>query len=205
MRFRSMDYLYIALPIALWPLSFIVLHHIFIYAMLSSASILAAISLYSYKNSINVGAAKKKKEIIIFGLAAASALYIIFYAGGILLSSLGLGTSVNLIYRTIYTQSQRGVLAIMLALIAVFEEVYWRGGLQGYIKKTRLFKNYVWVVSALYYASVHLLTTNLVLALSALVVGLITSFIANRYGIISSAIAHIIWIEAIVIFLPISV
>ncbi len=84
------------------------------------------------------------------------------------------------------------------------EEIYWRGALQGYMRrKFSKTKWAPWVISTAYYSLVHLSTLNPILVLAAFFVGLTASLIAEKHGILASAAVHIIWIEAIIIFLPV--
>jgi hypothetical protein len=47
MKMKGFDYLLVFLPFLLWPITFIVLRSIFIYAMLASTFILAMLSLWN--------------------------------------------------------------------------------------------------------------------------------------------------------------
>lgn len=200
---KRIDILYFILPLILWPLVFITFKNSFVYAMTIAALVLAVFSLWRQRGLI----AWKKKgvlQIVAAGAIGAVVLYLIFLAGYYLSIAAGLVGYVSLIYTMIYSEASKLTIFVLLAFIGLFEEIYWRGGLQGYAAKhTKTFRSMPWLASTIYYALVHLATLNPILALAALFVGLVTSLIADRYGILASAIAHIAWIEAIIIFLPV--
>lgn len=199
----KIDILYLALPLLLWPVVFIVFSHSFVYAMSVATFILAAFSLWRYRGNIT-WSRKGAARMAAAGIIGAVALYLAFLAGYYLSVATGMGSYVGLVYSMIYSQAPRAVIFVLLALIGLFEEIYWRGGMQGYAAKhSRRFGSIPWLASTIYYSLVHISTLNPVLVLAALLVGLVTSIIADRYGILASAMAHIAWIEAIIIFLPV--
>lgn len=200
---KAFDYLYFLLPMLLWPITFIVLRSVFVYSMLVSVLILASLTLYRNRKLIK-WRTKGYLATALIGIGFAVALYLIFYFGNYLATDLGLGGSVNAVYAMLYALKDRALLVILLAFIGVFEEIYWRGGVQGYAeKKTKMFRKYPWVLSTFYYSLVHVSTLNPILVIAAFFVGIVTSLVAYKYGIVASTFTHIIWIEAVVVFLPI--
>jgi uncharacterized protein len=194
------------LPIVLWPLSFIVLKSIFIYALLASVTLLALFSLRFYGKTIPWKKIKSNSYLIAAGIIGAIALYLIFYFGNFAAGALGIGGLVGNVYQTIYGNVPRLQLIVVLIPIAIFEEIYWRGALQAYLKKNwKLFASFPWVATTIFYTLVHLAALNLILLGAAFLVGLVTSLIAEKYGIMSSIITHLVWIELIVVFLPVMV
>ena len=203
MKMTLQDYVYFLLPLVLWPLTFIVFSKNFVYAMSVSTAILAAFSLIRYRDKI-LFRSKSIAKIVGFGAAGAVALYLLFVAGYYIALFTGNVAYVTDVYTLIYSQAQTIVLVLLLAIIGICEEMYWRGGLQGFVRKnSKVFKGMPWVASSLYYAAVHISTFNPILVIAAFFVGLMTSILAERYGIAASSIAHIAWIEAIIIFLPV--
>ncbi len=202
-KMDKIDIIYLVLPVILWPLVFIVFQGYFVYAMSVATLVLAVFSLWKFRKSIKWNSGKTQ-WVISAGIIGAILLYLVFLAGYYLAAASGLGSYVGLIYSMIYAQGSKIVVFALLAVIGICEEIYWRGGLQGYVQKhSKRFKNAPWIVTTAYYSLVHLSTLNPILVLAAFFVGLITSLTANRYGIAASAIAHILWIEAIIIFLPV--
>ncbi|MCL5008612.1 MAG: CPBP family intramembrane metalloprotease [Candidatus Marsarchaeota archaeon] len=203
MKMNKLDYVYFLLPLILWPLTFIVFSNYFVYAMSVSTVILAAISILRYRDRIFF-ASKKHADILLYGAMGAVALYALFVAGYYLALFTGNVAYVKDVYTLIYSQAQTILLVVLLAIIGICEELYWRGGIQGFIKKnSKVFRNMPWVASSLFYTAVHISTLNPILVIAALFVGVVTSIIADKYGIAASAIAHVAWIEAIIVFLPV--
>ena len=193
---------YLLLPLLLWPLSFLVFKSEFIYAMLGSTFLLAMLTIYRYRKSINWNTGSIPMNVLI-GIGSAAVLYLAFVLGYLFLNGIGFSGGVANVYSSIYGQNSGVTLVVALALIGVFEEIYWRGGIMSIVKKRKLFLAIPWTSAVLYYTAVHLLSLNLVLVGAAFVVGLVLAPLAYKRGILPSIIAHIVWIEAIVVFLPI--
>jgi len=202
---KKFDILYLALPLVLWPLVFIVFQNLFVYAMSVATLILASLTAWRYRKLVKLRSGRALR-IVSVGIVGAVLLYLVFYAGYYLAVAAGLVSYVNLVYSMIYAQGSKLLIFALLAVIGICEEIYWRGGLQGYVaKSSSRFSKSPWILTTAYYSLVHLATLNPILVLAAFFVGLITSFSANRYGIAASIIAHVAWIEAIIIFLPVIV
>jgi hypothetical protein len=200
---KRLVWLYLLLPLLLWPISFILLRQYFAYAMLASSFLLALLTVLAYKKVVFVKGRGLLLPVVL-GIVGAIALYLLFWVGGLSLYSLGFYSGIVAIYSMIGSQGGGWVLAVGLAFIAIFEEIYWRYGLM------RLFgemdgrlARFSWLVAAFYYGAVHLLTLNFILAGAALFVGLVTAWIANKKGVLASIITHIVWIELIVVLFPI--
>ena len=203
MKTTPTDLLYLLLPLALWPATFIVFKSQFIYAMSISTLILGAFTLVCYRRYV-CWSRGGLPSVFLWGLAGAAALYAIFFIGYLAAIHLGMAGYVYQVYSEIYAQNGFALTAVLLALIGVFEELYWRGGLQGYMdKKPGRFKGKGWLASALYYSAVHISTLNPVLVAAAMFVGFTASSIAYRKGIAASTVTHVVWIELIVLILPV--
>ncbi len=205
MKMSRMDIAYLIAPVLLWPIVFVLLRGIFVYAMLVAAVSLALFTLLRYRRYIKLSYnGGSYLSMIWLGILGSIALYLAFFIGYQLTVLLGLNGYVSLVYTMLYSQGSRILVAPILAIIGVSEEIYWRGGLQGYLRKnSRLFRKMPWLGSTLWYSAVHLLTFNPILALAAFFVGIITGIVAERYGIVASSIAHIAWLEAIILIIPI--
>lgn len=188
---------YITLPFILWPLVFVVFKEFFWVLMPLATTILGIITLAFFKDNIILGGIQRS---INYGISSAIALYLIFIAGDYTTRAIGIAKYVDIIYELINTSLTPSILIIGLTWIGVMEEIYWRGGLQGIFHK----KGYKtpWLISSILYSIVHTTTLNPVLVISALIVGLILGIIAYKSGIIASSIAHIIWLQMIIILLP---
>lgn len=205
MKVRLLDILYLGLPLVLWPLSFVVLRNEFIYALAASTAILAALTLLLYRKNVKWTRGSSKLAVLAFGAASALVLYLIFVAGGMLTSALGLSSYVSSVYSSIYGANGTGATTIvLLAIIGIFEEIYWRGGVQGYAEANfARFAKAPWIASTAYYTFVHLSTLNPILVVAALFVGLVAGIVAHKAGILASIVTHVLWIEAIVVFAPV--
>ncbi len=203
MKIKIKDLAFILLPVLLWPLSFIVLKSVFIYAMLASTFLLAILSISFYRSIIPWKRLSNNLSLIAIGLVGALILSIIFFFGNFAATSLSLHGLVSNVYQMIYGSSNTILLFVTLAVIGIFEEIYWRGALQAYIERNaKGLSKIPWAATAIYYALVHVSTFNIVLVAAAAIVGLVTGILAYRYGIIPSIITHVAWIEIVVLFLP---
>ncbi len=205
MKLSLLDIVYLGLPLVLWPISFVVLQSEFIFALAVSTAILAALTLLFYRKNVRWTRGSSKLAVLAFGAASAIVLYLIFVAGGMLTTALGLGSYVSNVYASIYGTQGKGTLTIiLLAVIGIFEEIYWRGGVQGYAEANlERFAKAPWIASTAYYAFVHISTLNPILVVAALVVGLVAGIVAHKAGVLASIVTHVLWIEAIVIFIPV--
>ncbi len=187
-------------PLIAWPLVFVVLSEIFVFAMLFATIILGTTSYFLFKDEIRKTFVRSNKlTVILVGFIASLLLYGIFYLGGYLSNYLGLGNLVSSVY-DILLGIDRIALAFSLIVIGFMEEVYWRGFLQGVFLVN---KSFPWLISSIYYSLVHLVTFNVILVIAALIVGLITGYIAYRFGVASSIITHVVWLQLIIVIFPI--
>ncbi len=203
---NTFDKIYLLLPVLLWPIVFIEFKSVFVYAMFFATLLLAVLSLLRYRKFLPFTKSSGPNIILTVGILAAIILYLIFYFGYFASAIVGPKGSVLDVYSMLYAQNPKLVLGILLIFIGIFEEIYWRGGVQSFAeKRIKILKGSPWLISTLYYAAVHLFTLNPILAVSAFFVGLVTSLVAYKYGLIASMITHVLWIEAVVVFLPIGV
>ena len=194
---RTRDIIYIILPFILWIITFVVLREFFLILMTISTSILGILTLLFYREKIFWGSSMGDA---IRGVMIAILLYFVFVMGDLFTEVIGLHNYVEDVYSMIHTVSNTAALVIGLIWIGVMEEVYWRGGLQGLFAEKC--GDYQWLVSTVPYTLVHIATLNPILVLAAFIVGLAMGWTAYRYGIVSSSIAHIIWILLVVVIAP---
>lgn len=198
------DIVFILLPVLLWPVSFILLKSVFIYALLVSTAVLALVSLRWYKRSIPWKKVKSSAYVVLAGIIGAAVLYLIFYLGNYAVALIGIDKLVGNVYQMIYGAVPKIPLMVVLVFIGIFEEIYWRGALQSYVRKnSKFFGHFPWIATTIFYALVHIAALNPILVVAAFFVGLVTSLVAEKYGILSSMLTHIVWIELIVVFLPV--
>ncbi|MFB6469735.1 MAG: type II CAAX prenyl endopeptidase Rce1 family protein [Vulcanisaeta sp. AZ3] len=190
---------YVVLPVLLWPLSFDVFSRYFVYGMALSTLLLGLLTLVwfpGYLRWFRFG----RLLVVLIGVVFAFIMYVIFIGGYAFLTYLGLSRYVVLVYAMVRGMAGRYVLAVVLVLIGFMEEVYWRGGLQGLVGG--VLGREPWVVSMVYYTLVHVLTFNPALVAGAFVVGLVDGLLADRVGLVASIITHVVWLELIMVLLP---
>ena len=209
LRQRAIDLAAVSMPLFFFPLSFIVLRERFIVSMAISTIIMGSVSL-----AIMLGRGDLRKIMVrggiyialILSMLATSALYAIFIAGGYISTLMGLWPYVDMVYRSIEISigAYKDLLPLYLAVIGTMEEIFWRGYIQSHIvgKILGLKGTKTVLISSLYYTLVHAPTHNPPLIAGALFVGIVTGLVAARQGVLSSIIAHIVWLELIVIYAP---
>ncbi|MFP3231878.1 MAG: CPBP family intramembrane glutamic endopeptidase [Acidilobus sp.] len=185
----------VLLPYLLFYLSFRVFSTYFLYSMAISTFIMAlsALALFPSIKGLYTISTKVAMAIPFAGLA-----YLLFYLGWVGTVYLGLSKGVYFIYDIVPRQAF-SLLALMI--IGLSEEPYWRGFIQKVVVKDRL--KLSWPVAALFYGIVHIVTGDLVLPLAAFVFGLVMSWAAERYGLLTSSVAHVLWLYIILYLVPV--
>lgn len=196
---RTKEVVYVALPALLWPLSFDVLKSHFVYAMAASTLLLGALTLAWFPNRVRWFRASRAVAVLL-GVVFAFVMYAVFLGGYAFLALLHLSSYVDVVYATVGGTTGGYTLPVALVLIGLMEEIYWRGGLQELAR--RLLSGEPWVLSTTYYTLVHVSTFNPALVAGALVVGLIDGLLADKVGLAAAAITHILWLELIMVALP---
>ncbi|MGB9728844.1 MAG: CPBP family intramembrane glutamic endopeptidase [Thermoprotei archaeon] len=204
MRKNISHMLLFTFPLIVWPLVFVILRNTFLYSMGLATTFLGLTTVIFFKNDlmrllINVQDQKSKLESIFIGVVSSFVLYIIFLLGGKISYYLGFENLVLSIYGMVLN-TNKIILSIALIIIGIMEEIYWRGFIQGiFINNVQ----YPWILSSIYYSMVHIATFNYILVIAALIVGLVTGYVAYQFGIIPSMITHIIWLELVIVIFPI--
>lgn len=202
------------LPSVFWYISFGLFYKFFVLGILISAVILGFLSIVLFRNYIHWIRIKSTKLKSIaystgLGLIGSLILYTIFILGAFFLAYLNLAFQVEELYSSIYSvisyMKQQILLYVGLIIIGVFEEIYWRGALQEIFGKYLFDKTKeYWVFPSLYYTFVHLPAFNIALIAAAFVIGFVNGFLASKVGILTTTIAHVLWLEY-VIMLPLTV
>lgn len=199
---KARTIIYIALPLALWPLSFDVFSKYFVYGMALSTLLLGVLSLAWFRDRLRWLRAGLVIAVAA-GLLMALALYAVFIGGNALLRFMGLGRYVVVVYVMIRSMVNKYALAMALVLIGFMEEVYWRGGLQELARGLGgVLGREPWIASMIYYTLVHISTLNPALIAGAFAVGLFDGILADKLGLVSSIITHVIWLELMMVILP---
>ncbi len=184
------------LPYVLFYLSFRVFYGYFLYVMAISTAImgLAALTLFPELRSFY----RFRLVSAAASLLYAALAYLIFYMGWIGVNVLGLQAGVYFIYNVV-PDKEFSLLA--LTVIGLLEEPYWRGFVQQVTVKRYLRTS--WLVAPLFYGVVHLVTGDVVLPLAAFFFGLVMSWAAERHGLLTSSLAHVIWLYVILYLVPV--
>jgi len=193
---RPEDLLLVLLPLPLFTVPFVLLPDLMVLAMGVVAPVLAASAL-ALRRSV---AESLRSPSLPASLAGALLLYLVFLAGGLLSRILGMWWQVERVYSSL-THSPLEVL--LLVAIGFSEEVYWRGYLQEDLLASRL--KAPWWLSSLPYSLVHLVSGMPLLVLAALPVGLVMGFLARRWGVGTSALAHTAWLYLVLYLAPVPV
>jgi hypothetical protein len=191
---RPEDLLLVLLPLPLFTVPFLLLPDVMVLAMGVVAPALAASAL-ALRRSI---AGSLRSPSLPASLVGALLLYVVFLMGGLLSKTLGMWWQVERVYSSL---TRSPLEAALLAVIGISEEVYWRGYLQEDLLVSRL--GAPWWLSSLPYSLVHLVSAMLLLVLAALPVGLVMGFLARRWGVGTSALAHAAWLYIVLYLAPV--
>ena len=201
---RARTIAYIALPLVLWPLSFDVFSRYFVYGMAISTLLLGSLSLAWFRDRLRWVRVNTVVAAVL-GVVMAGILYLIFIGGYALLRFMGLGNYVVLVYEMVRGMANAYALSIALVIIGFMEEVYWRGGLQELARGLGgVFSREPWLASMIYYTLIHISTLNPALVAGAFAVGLVDGILADKAGLITSILTHVIWLELMMVFLPLA-
>ncbi|MBP6909957.1 MAG: CPBP family intramembrane metalloprotease [Candidatus Saccharicenans sp.] len=141
---------------------------------------------------------------VAIGVASAILLYVLFYAGSLILPKIMPGglAQMALIYALKSGQSQWRVGIFLALIIGPGEELWWRGFLQRHWSSRLGSWPGLFLVAGLY-AAVHLTSRNPVLILAALVCGLVWGYQYLKFkSILANIISHVLFDLAVFLFLP---
>lgn len=189
--------LYLIAPLPLWFIVFVLSGEFFVYTMAIATALLALATrtLLGPITKLGDGASSS----ISWGLLGALALYVVFVLGDRLATVIGRAGEVEEVYESIRA-SWTALHPLILAWIGSCEEIYWRWGLQENILSNI---SYRWLFSSIPYALVHIVTGNLVLVAAAFIVGTILGYIMYRRGLMAAIIAHVVWLQLIIVLAPV--
>ncbi|WP_368487547.1 lysostaphin resistance A-like protein [Clostridium sp. BJN0013] len=205
MERNNTKYLFITILIAaiLWYVMFVIKPINFWLEMSLSITFLVFISLIIDKKIARVDKITLKN--IVIGVLSAICLYMVFYIGNIISGYIFPFKNAQVL--SIYSiKTQGNLLWISLLLIFIIgpcEEIYWRGFIQNTLSK-KLGENKGYILTALLYAGVHVITGNIMLVIAALVCGIYWGWMYKKQKSLSSVIiSHAIWDLTIFVLLPI--
>lgn len=148
-------------------------------------------------------------EALLIGAGAAIGLYVLFWLAAWLLrlplfAGLGLGEHLTALYALKETAPIYLIIPVLLLITSPCEEIFWRGFVQRGIAQS-LGTTKGWLLSAVLYALVHVVSLNPLLVAAALVSGLIWGFMyLKQRHIVSCIICHALWALVVFILLPLA-
>lgn len=193
------------LAFALWYGTFAVDAGNFWVKIAFSAAILGIISLWT------MGAVREqlltiKKRHISLGIASAVILYVIFWLGKGILTSLyaAAPSEIGSLYSRREVLSPWLIVPLLLLVTGPAEEIYWRGLLQRVLVQ-RIGPMSGLLLAAVCYALVHIWTLNTALVLAAFTAGLIWGwlYLVER-SLVPVIISHALWSVTIFVLLPLA-
>jgi len=142
---------------------------------------------------------------VIIGIASAVILYFIFYVGNIISGYLFPFKDAQIL--SVYSNRSEGNL-VWIGLLLIFiigpgEEIFWRGFIQTTFSK-RYGENKGYIIAALLYAGVHIITGNFMLIIAALVCGFYWGWLYKKEkSLVPVIISHALWDLTIFVLFPI--
>lgn len=171
--------------------------------MAVSTTVLALLTFVLY--DVPFVAREINRRALLLGIGSAVVLYGLFWLGYVLSSLLfHFGPAgISLIY-DLRSGSQTWVIVLILLFItSPAEEIYWRGFLQRWLNQY-LGPIPAWILTAIIYAGVHIVSGNTMLVLAALVAGLFWGYIFMKVeSIVPLIISHALWAVTIFVIFPI--
>lgn len=139
------------------------------------------------------------------GAVSAMLLYLFFWSGYHVMESVpGFVQTITSVYGFRGQTPWQAIALVLLFPIGPGEELYWRGLVQRYLRGKASAVRAI-VLASLLYTSIHIVTLNPSLLLTALIGGLVWGYIYERYkDLFPVLVSHIIFDELIFVFLVIS-
>lgn len=193
------------LALALWYAVFALDAGSFWVKIALSAALLALISLGAMGPDRSQLRELRARDVKL-GLSSAVLLYIVFWAGRGILTSLfsGAETDISSVYTPREGTSPWLIAALLLLVTGPCEEIYWRGLLQ------RVFVQRIGPMSGLFlatgcYALAHIWTLNVPLMLAAFTAGLVWGWIyLVERRLLPVIISHSVWSVIVFVVLPLA-
>jgi len=194
----------IVLAVVLWFVTFFLPWGSFWIKISLSAASLAALSLQfqtDWRSRIHFNT-----RSILIGLSSAAALYLIFWAGKAVSTTLFpfAGQQIGSIYGKGAGAPREAIALLLFLVTGPCEEIYWRGYLQRHLVK-HLGGWQGWLLATIIYAGVHLWSLNFMLIGAAAVAGAFWGILYWRTRNLATVIiSHSVWSTVIFAVLPLS-
>lgn len=193
----------VALAFVFWYLTFSVKLMNFWQSMSIAVVTLTGLSVYFAGMPLN------KKDInlknVVIGVVSAGMLYVIFAAGNYLSQLLFnfARPEISAIYDIRYEGQARLIALVLLFVTSPGEELFWRAFVQRWAMN-KFGGLWGWLVGALIYGGVHILSGNFMLTMAALVAGLFWGFLYwKSSSTFACIISHALWTVSIFVLWPI--
>ena len=198
----------VILAFILWYLMFVVkpIGNFWI-MMVISTSLLSVISIFNYRNQLNIKNFNYKE--ILIGISSAVLLYIVFFAGKNLLDIFKIipnhQQNISNVYASKGMLPSWTIAAFLFFPVGFGEEIFWRGYLQRLMSE-KYGNTKSFLLTTFFYTAIHIPTLNPVLILAAFLVGIFWGlmFIWRNNNIVAPMISHMVWDPVIFIILPFS-
>lgn len=178
------------------PAQGIALHSTTLFALLSTLA--AAWWLVAGVLSGPVPLGRRDPRALLEGLGLGVGLVALFLAGALIVRHIPV---LEFLVTAVLEQGDRAGLAVTLCLLVlggVAEEVFFRGAVRAVLPGSPI----LW--GTLVYTAVMAVSFNVMLVIAALLLGLLTTWLRERYqGILVPALAHVLWTASMYLLLPV--
>ncbi len=203
-RIRGRSALFtVALAAFIWYVSFGLQAFNFWLTMAVGTAALAFLTLIFYGVPFHIW--EINLRAVLLGVGSAVMLYGVFWLGdalSALLFSFG-PAQISSIYDLRSGNQTWVIVLILLFVTSPAEEIYWRGFLQRWLSQ-QLGSVPAWILAALIYGGVHIVSGNTMLVLAAVVAGLFWGYIfMKERSVVPLIISHALWTVAVFILFPI--
>jgi len=169
-----------------------------------AAGLLAAWGIYC--GGVPFERGQFRLEAVGIGAVAAIMLYVIFVLGYFFSSLLFdfVPGQVGSIYEMKESNSTILIALMLLFVSSPAEEIFWRGFLQKWMMN-QWGKIAGWLIAALCYAAVHIVSGNFILVMAALVAGLFwgLAYLHLKGNLVPVMISHSLWTFGIFVLFPV--
>ena len=169
-----------------------------------AAVTLAAWGIHCGGAPLNMG--QFRLSAVGIGVVAAVMLYVIFVVGYFFAQLLFdfAPSQVGSIYATKESNHPMLIALILLFVSSPAEEIFWRGFLQKWAMN-QWGKTTGWLVTALCYAAVHIVSGNFILVMAALVAGLFWGlmYLLLKNNLVPVILSHSFWTLGIFVLVPV--
>lgn len=192
----------VVLAVVLWYVSFGLRPFNFWLTMAVGAVLLALLTFVFYGAPFSTR--QVNRRAVLLGVVSAAALYGIFRLGDLLAAALfSFGPAQIVSIYDLRADTQTWVIVLLLLFVtSPAEEIYWRGFLQRWLNQ-HLRPVPAWILTAVLYGAVHIVSGNTMLVLAALTAGLFWGYMfMKEESVVPVIISHALWALAVFVVFP---